>query len=93
LVLSDRAFIRISELVVVENDHTHRLEYAYYLIVDGTERFARERDPTHDPPEHGHRQGHTYEEAGTISFKDFVERAWQMTSEEAEADGEEDPNS
>ncbi len=81
LILTERAFISASERVTVVDNHIHRDEYAYYLIIDGAEVFARERDPTHDPPEHGHGPGHAWEAAGPISFKAFAEQAWEISSQ------------
>lgn len=86
LILSDRAFISMAEVVVVENSHVHREEYAYYLIIDEAEVFARDRDPDHDPQEHGHGPGHIRVEAGSISFKAFVEEAWKILSSWPEAE-------
>ena len=80
LTLSDRAFISVSEFVTVGADgHVHREEYAYYLVVDGYEVEARERDHYHGY--HGHGREHVRKAAGPISFKDFVEMAWNLISD------------
>jgi hypothetical protein len=52
--MSEIAYIAVHELVVVEGEHVHRLEYAYYLVVDDEEIGGYERDPRHDPAEHRH---------------------------------------
>jgi hypothetical protein len=57
LVLSERAYLSVHEVVVVENEHVHRETYGYFLVIDGAEAWGYERDPTHDPPEHGHGEG------------------------------------
>jgi hypothetical protein len=79
--LSDTVYLEISEVVVVQNDHIHREEYAYFLVMDGVEMWGYERDLSHDPPVHRHTFGHTSRiEAEPISFKEAVERAWQEMS-------------
>ena len=55
LILQEDAFLQIHELVEVQNDHVHRLEYGYFLVIEGVEIWGGERDPTHDPPVHRHR--------------------------------------
>jgi hypothetical protein len=77
-ILTEDAYLQVSELVVVEDDHVHREEYGYFLIIGGEEVFGFERDPTHDPPEHGHGLGHAQRrEAGRTTFKAVVELAWE----------------
>lgn len=74
--LTEDAYIKIHEVVVVQNSHVHREEYGYFLIIDEEEIWGEERDPTHNPPVHRHVRGHKREPSEPISFKDFVERAW-----------------
>jgi hypothetical protein len=75
--LMEGAYISIHEVIVVIDDsHIHREEYGYFLIIDGAEVWGEERDPTHDPAVHRHSRGHVREDSEPISFKDFVERAW-----------------
>jgi hypothetical protein len=82
LHIGERAYISMVEVVeVVDGSYIRRLEYAYFLIVDGAEFYGRERDPTHDPAEHGHGRFHEREDAGPISFVDFVEQCWAMVSD------------
>jgi hypothetical protein len=52
------AFLAVHEVVVVEGNHVHREEYAYFLVINGAEVWGYERDPTHDPPVHKHTEGH-----------------------------------
>jgi hypothetical protein len=81
LFLTDWAFLTVSELVIVEDDHVHRLEYAYFLIVDGEEVWGYERDPSHDPPVHRHSgPDHVRDDAEPVAFKDVVEEAWEVVS-------------
>jgi hypothetical protein len=81
---SETAFMSVSELVTIEEGVKHREDYAYFLIIDEKEIWARERDPSHDPPEHGHGPGHVWVEAGPISFVGALEAAWEVVSKEAE---------
>ena len=79
--LSERAYLSVHEVVVVENDHIHREEYGYFLVIDGGEVWGFERDPTHDPPEHGHGEEHTRVPAARGTFKQVVDLAWHKASE------------
>lgn len=81
LGLSERAYLSVHEVVVVENDHVHREEYGYFLVIDDGEVWGLERDPTHDPPEHGHGEGHEPLAASRVTFKQVAELAWQTISE------------
>lgn len=81
LVISDRAFLSVSELVVIENDHAYRKEYSYYLIIEGLAVWGYDRDPTHDPPDHGHGEDHAWLDTGTVTFKQVVDHAWETVTE------------
>jgi hypothetical protein len=89
--LGDRAFVGAKEIVeIVEGNYPQRVQYAYYLIVDGFEEFARERDPSHHPAVHGHGRSHRWEPAEPITFVRFVNEAWNRVSDLADeslADG------
>ncbi len=76
--ISDRAFLSITEVVTIQDRQPVRDEYAYYLIIDGAEQFARDCDAAHGP--HGHGPGHRREPAPEVSLKEFVEQAWQILS-------------
>ena len=79
--LSDDAYLEVSEVVVVVDDHIHREEYAYFLVIHGVEVWGYERDLSHDPPVHRHTYGHSQRiESEPISFKDVVEMAWRELS-------------
>ena len=81
LGLTERAFLRISEVVVVQNSHVHREEYAYYLIVDGEEFWGYERDLSHDPAVHRHvGPGHDRHPAERVTFQEVVDLAWEEVS-------------
>jgi hypothetical protein len=86
LGLTERAYMAISELVEVRSDYVHRLEYAYYLIIDGQEYWARDFDGIHGY--HGHTIGHKRVEADRITFKAAAEAAWEIVSQEEELAGE-----
>lgn len=81
LVLSDRAFLNVSEFVVVVGSGIHREEYSYYLIIDGMEAWGYDRDPGHEPAEHMHSgTDHTRVAAGRVTFPEVVEKAWETVS-------------
>ena len=83
LVLSERAFLSVLELVVVVESGIHREEYSYYLIIDGYEVWGYDRDPDHDPPEHMHcGSDHTRDHAGRVTFCQVAEKAWETLSQE-----------
>jgi hypothetical protein len=76
--------LHVSELVVVEGNHIHREEYAYYLTSEGDEICGYERDPTHDPVEHRHTgPGHAREPWPPISFREVAELAWEEVSRQS----------
>ncbi|CAN5561606.1 hypothetical protein BH20ACT19_BH20ACT19_00260 [soil metagenome] len=84
LGLTDRGFLKVWESVVVEGSGIHREAYSYYLIYDDEQKWAYDRDPDHDPPDHGHEgPGHERVETGSVTFLQVVERAWDtVTAEE-----------
>lgn len=55
----------------------HRMTYAYFLSLDGQEIWGRERDPDHDPAEHGHGPGHTRVPAGRVTLGEAIEQAFE----------------
>jgi hypothetical protein len=81
LVLSERAFLNVFELVEVTGSGVHREQYSYYLIVDGFEEWGYDRDPSHDPPVHGHQgRDHRWVPAERVTFREVAEMAWQTVS-------------
>lgn len=77
-ILNDRAFLNISETVVVEGSGIHREDYAYYLIVDGGEVWGYERDPSHEPAVHQHvGADHARKDAEPVSLVWALEEAWR----------------
>lgn len=85
LNMTERAYLAVNEVVEIRSDHVHRLEYAYYLILDSQDYWARDFDPIHGY--HGHTIGHKRVEAGRISFKAAAEQAWEIVSREEELTG------
>ena len=82
LVISDRAFLSVSERIVIEDGRPHREEYSYYLVLDDEEVWGRDRDPTHVPPEHGHEgEEHDWIDAGAASFQEVIDLAWETVTE------------
>jgi hypothetical protein len=83
LVLSERAFLAVSESVHVVGTGIHREDYSYYLIIDGYQVWGYDRDPSHDPPEHMHvGDDHLRQPAGRVEFHEVVEKAWETLSQE-----------
>lgn len=82
LVISERAYLIVSERVVIGGRQAYREEYSYYLVVDDQEIFGRDRDPTHDPPDHGHEgEDHEWVDTGAVSFQDAINLAWERVTE------------
>ena len=67
------AYLDVREVVVVEDGHVHREEYAYYLIVNGVELWGHERDPQHAPEDvHCHPREHSDRiPCDSISFAEY----------------------
>ena len=86
LGMTERAVLAVSELVEVRADYVHRLEYAYYLIIDEQEHRAWDFDAFHGY--HGHSSEHERIEADRISFKAAAEAAWEIVSQEEDLTGE-----
>jgi hypothetical protein len=83
--LTEDAYIQVSEVVVVEDDHMHREEYGYFLIIDNNEVWGEERDLSHDPAVHRHiGPDHAREPSEPIAFRAAVERAWASVTEHYE---------
>jgi hypothetical protein len=91
LGMTERAVLAISEVIEVKSDYVHRIEYAYYLIIDEQEFCARDLDAIHGY--HGHTIGHKRVKAGRITFKAAAERAWELVSQEEELTGDRSPES
>jgi hypothetical protein len=75
------AYLRVSERVAVVAKHIRRLEYGYFLIIDGEESFGYERDPSHRRAEHGHITGHERVPAGRMTFAETADLARNDVSE------------
>lgn len=83
--MSDTALIEVMEFVaIVDEAYAQRVQYSYYLVVDGAEHYARERDPSHSPAVHGHGRHHVWEPAEPISFVQFVRNCWELVSDLAD---------
>jgi hypothetical protein len=83
--MGDTALIEVKEVVeIIDGTHAHRVQYAYYFVVDGVEHYARERDPSHSPAVHGHGLHHVWEPADPIGFAQFVKNCWDRVSDLAD---------
>lgn len=74
------AYLQVHELFeFVTEERITRLEFGYFLIVEGREVWGYERDPNHDPAEHFH-DGTRHQPGGmphpAISFKEACQRGW-----------------
>lgn len=90
LGMTQRAVLAVSELVEIQSDYVHRVEYAYYLVIDEQEYCARDFDAIHGY--HGHGPGHERVQADRITFKAAAERAWELVSQEEELTGDQPPD-
>ena len=89
LRLTERAYLEVSETILVRGNSVHREEYAYYLVIDGQEYWSRDLDAIHDY--HGHTSGHRRTNADRITFKNAVVEAWDLVEKEEELTGSEPP--
>lgn len=90
LNMTERATLAVSESVHIDDANgLHRVEYAYYLLIDGQEYWSRDLDTIHGY--HGHTIGHKRIEAERISFKKAAEDAWEIVSQEEELEGASPP--
>jgi hypothetical protein len=83
LHMTARASMAVSESIHIDDEKgLHRVEYAYYLLIDGQQYWSRDLDSFHGY--HGHTIGHERTEAGRVTFKKAVEEAWEIVSQEEE---------
>ena len=80
-ILTETAYLAVHEVVeVVDDSHIHRIEYAYYLIINGFEIWGYERDPNHEAEgllDHMHTEEHGQRlPSEPVSFKQAAEMAW-----------------
>jgi hypothetical protein len=80
IVFTENIYLEVSESVQVVGNHIRRVDYAYFLVVDGVEYFGAERDPSHNPSVHGHGIGHKRLAAGPIAFKEVLAMGWHEVS-------------
>lgn len=82
-MLRDGAYLKVTERVVAGESGAdiHRVSYAYFLTVDEREIWGRERDPTHEPAEHGHGLDHERVATGRITLQDAIKEAWEALHE------------
>jgi hypothetical protein len=81
LHMTERATMAVSESIHIDDEKgLHRVEYAYYLLIDGQEYWSRDLDRIHGY--HGHTIGHERVEAERISFKKAAKEAWTIVSQE-----------
>jgi hypothetical protein len=82
LGLTDEAYLRMQEWVAIESGAPVIVKYAYYLVIEELEVWGFEKDPSHDPPVHGHLgPGHEWVPAPEIDLGEALARAWERISE------------
>jgi hypothetical protein len=78
---NNEVYLAIHERIEIVDGAAHRTDYAYFLIMDETEYWGYERDPSHDPPVHRHTFGHGERvESDPVTFKKVCELAWSEVS-------------
>jgi hypothetical protein len=83
VVFSERTFLEVRELVEIRADGSpERLEYAYYLILDGEEFVGYDHAPDHPIPTHVHDREHASYPDRLRSLKEVVEIAWDVSDDE-----------
>ena len=72
------AYLNVFERAALdENGQVELVKYSYYLVVNGAEARGWEKDPTHDPPVHGHvGPDHEWTEAPEVSLREAIDLAW-----------------
>jgi hypothetical protein len=88
LDLTDDAYIKVTERVVIRDGVAERVSYAYGLVIDGAFFHGWERAPNHpDCPVHEHGSGPTRDryESEPVTLPEVLERAWDELSLRAEA--------
>jgi hypothetical protein len=72
------ASLRIYERAVAAGRNKVEVaKYTYYLVIDGDEYRAWERDPTHTPPVHGHMgSDHRWIPAPEVTVAEALDLAW-----------------
>lgn len=89
LGLTETASIHVMERVRARGNSITRDGYAYYLVINGRDVMARDRDSVHDYHGHGPGPGHERLEAPRVTFKKFVEMAWEVVEREEDLAGAE----
>ena len=81
LILSERAYLSVFEVLGTRGSTIHRERYSYYLVIDGNEIWGYDLDPEHNPATHRHEgTSHKRFPASSITFKAMVKLAWQTSS-------------
>lgn len=78
--LTDNAVLAVSEFVECRGSHIERLEYGYYLIINGQDYRSWDRDRLHGYHTHG--LGHQRYPGERITFKRVVEECWEIITTE-----------
>lgn len=83
LTLTDSAYLRVYERIVIRGTRLTREAYAYSLVIDGVHVRGWHREPLHtDSPVHEHHGKDRTRKVGTrsIAFKRVVELCWEEIS-------------
>ena len=77
------AYLKVSEWVVLHEDRFTVEKYAYYLIVNGLEVRAWDKDPHHtSQPIHGHiGANHVRTEATEVTLEQALDLSWSEVTD------------
>lgn len=77
------AYLKVSEWVVLGTDGFTVEKYAYYLIINGVEAKAWDKDPSHtSQPVHGHiGADHARVEAEEMTLEQALDESWHEVAD------------
>jgi hypothetical protein len=82
LGFTERTFLQVMERIQIRDGAPVRLEYAYYLILDGQEIWAHDNDPSKPMPLHQHDRDHNRLPDHERTLQEVIAKAWETASDE-----------
>jgi len=77
ITLTDEVSLSVRERIELVDGRAHIVKYSYYIIVDGAEARGFDKEPTHNPPVHGHiGPNHAWTQAPEITLEAALDRCW-----------------